>query len=190
MCTGVEIAMLAGTAISAGATVQAGREAKAMGNYQAEQLRADAEAERGAAQVYAEKIRKAGNAERSKMTAALAASGADAASQSAAELDAATVSAYEEDALVALYGGEQKARRNLAAAQGAEISGRRAQRSAIAEAAATGMSGWYRYERDKQPTGGGRSGPAAPVTNRNTWAGQAKWRPADTPAYDASVGGY
>lgn len=190
MCTGVEVAMLAGTAISAGASYQKGREAKAMAGYQADQARADAEAEKGAAQVYAEKIRKAGTAERSKMNAAIAASGADAGSQSAAELDQSTASAYEEDALVAMYGGEQKARRRLAQAQAYEISGSRAQRYALAEAASTAMSGWYR-------TSGYKSAGAAPVTNKSTGVGTGRARPAekpsrapDWPAYDASVGGY
>ena len=149
MCTGMEVALLAGTAISAGAQVQQGREAKAMGNYQAAQAAADADAERGAARAYAEKIRKAGDMERGKAQAALAASGASLDSGSADEIDSNLVSAYEEDALVAMFGGENRARSRMAEGQSARLAGSRAQRNAMLEAAGTAARGWYGYERGR-----------------------------------------
>lgn len=158
MCTGMEIALLAGTAIQVGSQVQQGREAKAMGNYQAAQAQADAEAERGAAAAYAEKIRKAGDIERGRSRAALAASGASLESQSADVIDDNLVSAYEEDALVAMFGGENRARSREAEGQGARLAGSRAQRSAMLEAAGTAARGWYTYQKGNQP--------GAPIENR------------------------
>jgi len=148
MCTGMEIALLAGTAISAGAQVQQGREAKAMGNYQAAQAKADADAERGAAAAYAEKIRKAGDVERGRQRAALAASGASLDSGSADVIDDNIVSAYEEDALVAMFGGENRARSRAAEGESARIAGGRAQRYAMVEAGTTALRGWYGYQKN------------------------------------------
>jgi hypothetical protein len=142
MCvTGV---LLAATAVQVAGQVQQGREAKAMGEYQAAQAQADADAERGAARVYADKIRKAGERARGEQQAALAASGASLDSASADEIDRSIVSAYEEDALVAMYGGDNRARSREAEGRSASIAGNRARRNALIEAAGTAASGWSR----------------------------------------------
>lgn len=158
MCTGMEVALLAGTAIQVGSQVRQGQEAKAMGNYQAAQAQADADAERGAARAYADKIRMAGERERGQARAALAASGASLDSASADVIDDDLVSAYEEDALVAMFGGENRARSREAEGQGARLAGSRAQRSALIEAAGTTARGWYGYQKGNQP--------GAPIENR------------------------
>lgn len=145
MCvTGV---MLAATAIQAYGQIQQSQEVQAWGNYQARQAQADADAERGAAAVYADKIRKAGDAERGRQRAALAASGASLDSASADTIDRDIVSAYEEDALVSMFSGENRARSREAEGQSARLAGRRANRNALLSAAATGLSGWGRYTR-------------------------------------------
>lgn len=166
MC--VSAVLLAATAVSAAATYQQGREAKAQANYAADQAEADAQAERGAAAVYAEKIRKAGQQARSAQEAALAGSGASLGSDSATALDEATASAYEQDALVAMYGGEGRARRKLAEGQGYRIAGSRAERSALVSAATSAATGWYKAN--------GRSmASAAPIENRTQPPARARY---------------
>lgn len=160
MCTGMEIAMVAGTAMTTVSAVQQGNDAQAMGNYQAAQAKADAEADRGAAKVQADKIRRAGEAERGRARAALAASGASLDSASADAIDDDIVSAYEEDALVTMYSGDNRARSRLAEGESARLAGGRAKRNATMEAAATVGSGWYRVANHRSEV------------NRARWAAQ------------------
>lgn len=159
MCvTGV---MLAATALQAYGQVQQGRDERAMANYQAEQARADADAQAAAARLTAEKIRKAGDRARSEALAAVAGSGASTDSIGAGQIDDSIVSAYEEDALVSIYGGQNTAERMRAEAQGYRQAGSRVNRNALLSSSATAMSGWYTTQR--------RNAPGAPIdSSRNT----------------------
>lgn len=152
MCTGIMIAMIAATAVSTYAAYESGQQQKAAGEYAAEQAQADANAERGAAQVMADKIRKAGEKARSDAQAALASSGASVDSISADAIDADIVSAYEEDALVSMYSGGNRARSREAEGQSARIAGRNAANNATMQAASTAAGGWYKaqsYQNDQ-----------------------------------------
>jgi hypothetical protein len=86
--------------------------------YQADQATADADAERGAAQVQAIKIRKAGRAQQSQARAALAASGVDVGVGTANTINEQIMKNTEEDALTAILNGNYGAQRKLAQAQG------------------------------------------------------------------------
>ncbi|ENL2449233.1 hypothetical protein AB4X14_005018, partial [Salmonella enterica] len=77
MCTGLEVAAIGASVLSAGGAVYSGQQQKKMSNYQAAQAEADAEAAQAAARVEADRIRKAGRAQAAQANAALAASGVD-----------------------------------------------------------------------------------------------------------------
>lgn len=77
MCTGLEIALIAGTTMSAGATIMQGQQAKQSADANAELMRRQGEADKDAAVAQAEKIRKASRYEIGAANAANAASGVD-----------------------------------------------------------------------------------------------------------------
>lgn len=127
MCTGVEIVMLGGALLGAGAAVHQGQTQKNYNNYLAAQAEADARAEQSAARVEAERIRKAGKQQKSEAIAALAASGVDVTSGTALKIDQEIGRASSEDAFLTLAGGRDRAARLNAEAQGSRMAGSRAQ---------------------------------------------------------------
>ncbi|WP_313248994.1 hypothetical protein [Stenotrophomonas acidaminiphila] len=127
MCTGVEIVMLGGALLGAGAAVHQGQTQKNYNNYLAAQAEADARAEQSAARVEAERIRKAGKQQKSEAIAALAASGVDVTSGTALKIDQEIGRASSEDAFLTLAGGRDRAARLNADAQGSRMAGSRAQ---------------------------------------------------------------
>ncbi|MCW5643087.1 MAG: hypothetical protein KIT63_13395 [Rhodoferax sp.] len=114
---------LAGSAISAIGAISQGQQAKAMGNYQAEQAAADAEAARGQAQVEAAKIRKAGERQRSSAIASMAAAGVDSNVGTADIINKEITAGYEEDAVLAVFGGDTSSRRLIAQGRASKIRG-------------------------------------------------------------------
>jgi hypothetical protein len=124
MCISLTTALMAaGSAVSALGSIAQGQQAKAMGNYQAEQAAADAEAARGQAQVEAAKIRKAGERQRSSAIASMAAAGVDSNVGTAELINKEIAAGAEEDALTAVFGGNTSARRLNAQGQAAKIRG-------------------------------------------------------------------
>lgn len=122
MCTGLEIALVAGTALSAGSMVlQAGQQSD-MADYQRQQAAADAQTAASQAQVEARRIRAAGERQRAEARASLAASGVTVGVGTAEQIDQTVNARAEEDALLAIYGGNERGRQiqtagNLNAAQ-------------------------------------------------------------------------
>ncbi|WP_312252723.1 hypothetical protein [Stenotrophomonas sp.] len=114
-------------ALSAGAAIYQGEQQKDYNNYLAAQADADAKAERGAAMVEAERIRKASKKQRSEAVAALAASGVDVSSSTALKIDEEIARGAEEDAYLTLTGGSDRAARLNAEASGARYAGKQAQ---------------------------------------------------------------
>lgn len=122
-------------ALGAGAAVYQGEQQKDYNNYLAAQSDADARAERGAAQVEAERIRKAGKKQRSEAIAAMAASGVDVNSDTALKIDQEIARGAEEDAFLTIAGGADRSARLGAEAAGARMAGKNAQTAGYVSAA-------------------------------------------------------
>jgi hypothetical protein len=118
---------LAVAAIGTGVAVQGAntqaRQADANAKFTEQQAQADARAEQGAAQVEAERIRKAGKAQRAQAAAAAAASGVDINSPTAVKIDETISNNAEQDAYLTLVGGKDAAARLQQGGQAALING-------------------------------------------------------------------
>lgn len=138
-------ALIGGTAISAVGAIQQGEQAAAMGNYQNEQAKADAEAAKGDAAVQARQIREAGKRQKSSATAASAASGFNVDDGTAELINNQIDQGAEQDALMAILGGNNQARRLRTQGEYAKKAGENARTagyiSAIGSVAKAG-SGW------------------------------------------------
>lgn len=121
MCTGLEILMVASSAMSAMGQMKQGQEQKEMYNAQAQQSLNDAAYKADAYKSQAEKIRKAGKAQVGEANAALAASGVKLGEGTPLEIKKAIVQNSEEDALTALLNGS---RTTTAAQEQAQLLGK------------------------------------------------------------------
>jgi len=130
---------IAGTAVSAFGSIQAGRQDKAMANYQAEQASADADAARAQAQLEAAKIRKAGQRQQSSARAAMAASGVDIGAGTAEIINKEISSSAEEDAINAIFNGNNYARQSAAKAQAYRISGSNSSKAGFIDAGSSAL---------------------------------------------------
>lgn len=156
MCTGVEIAYVAGMVLAAGGAVHQAQTQSNYQEYQADQAEADARAEAGMAKVEAERIRKESKRERSAAIAALAASGVDVNSDTALVIDQEISRGAEEDAALVMFGGADRVNRLNAEAGGyrnmasnTRNSGYVAATSNLLRGASNNGKGW------KRPAGGG-----------------------------------
>lgn len=113
----VPIIMAASAAVGAYATYQSGQTQKTFAQYEAAQGEANAKAEKGDAQVQADRIRKAGKMAAEEANAAVAASGQDLASAGALAINREVYRGAEEDAYFALLGGKDRAAQLTAQAQ-------------------------------------------------------------------------
>lgn len=138
-------ALIGGTAISAAGAIQQGEQAAAMGNYQNAQAQADADAAKGDALVQARQIREAGKRQKSSATAASAASGFSVSDGTAELINNQIDQGAEQDALMAILGGNNQARRLRAQGEYAQKAGENARTagyvSAIGSVAKAG-NGW------------------------------------------------
>lgn len=114
MCEPTTIVMV-GMAVAGAATAysayQTGQTEKEFANYEAKQADADAQAERGAAQVEADRIRQAGARAAAEANAGLAASGQSLGSAGALALNREIYRGAAEDSYWALLGGKDRALR-------------------------------------------------------------------------------
>lgn len=151
---------IAAAAASAGAAIHQGEVQSNYGKYQRDQAAADAEAQRGAAQVEAERIRKAGKQQRAEAIAALAASGVNVDSATAVKIDQEITHNAEQDAYLTIVGGNDKAARLNAQGEGAYLQGRQGKMagyvnagSSLLEGASNVARGWKQAPA-KTGTGG------------------------------------
>lgn len=132
---------LVGAAISAGAQVQEGNERKDWADYQAEQMRADAEAERGMAQVQASRIRTAADQQRSRVRASMAAGGMDVDGTGTPTIvDSSIAAGAEHDAFLALIGGQDAYARGAQQASAISKQGSKAKTAGYVGAGTTMLS--------------------------------------------------
>lgn len=141
MCTGLEWMMVASTAVSTIGSLQQGQQQKEYANYQAAQANADAKAERDAAEVHADKIRKAAKLQAGEARAALAGSGVDVGQGTPIDINSSIYKNAEEDAWTTILGGKAKGAQLDAQAEGPRISGNNAQSASYMRAAGSALSG-------------------------------------------------
>lgn len=145
---GVEtVLMIAGAAFSAYSAIQQGDQQAEWADYQAKQAEADAAAERSAAVIQAEKIRKLARAQAGESTAALAGSGVDVGEGTAVNINQDIYRRAEEDAVMTIFGGIDRAKRGEAQAQDDRIRGEQAQTAGYLNAAGSVLSASSAYNR-------------------------------------------
>lgn len=153
MCEPTTIATITIALLSAGAAAytanQSGKQQEAWGNYQAAQGEADARAEKGAGQVEAERIRKLGKRQIAEAMAAYAGSGIDISEGTPLDINRDIEAGVEEDAALAIMGGNDRALRLGAQAQGdrigagnARTAGRLNAANSLLQGASGAMGGW------------------------------------------------
>lgn len=121
--------------------MQAGKQQEAWGNYQAKQAEADANAERGAGQVEAERIRKLGKRQKAEADAGFAGSGIAINEGTPLDINRDITQGAEQDAFMAIVGGNDRGARLDADAMGARIGAKNAKRAGYLGAAATVLQG-------------------------------------------------
>jgi len=147
------IAMLAVSAVSAGVQIQGqqqqAKQQESWNKYQTAQANADANAERGAAEVNAERIRKVARMKASSANAASAASGVVTGAGTAQMIQEDIIGSAEEDAQMTVFSGKDAASRLDAEGQAYKIQGQTARSNAnaasmstLASAASSGYSNW------------------------------------------------
>ena len=117
------IMTIASTAYSAVSQISQGNQKRDYANYQAAQANADAEAEREAAQVQAEKLRKAGKRTQSEARASLAASGIEVSGGSAVTIEDKIAYNAEEEAMQNVLAGTRRGARLDQEAVGSRAAG-------------------------------------------------------------------
>ncbi len=149
MCTGTTIAlyaaMAASTAVSAYSSYQQGESQKDWADYQARQAEADAKAEKSAAEVQAEKIRKMARIQAGEASASLAGSGVDVGEGTALNINKDIYANAEEDAVMTIFGGADRAARGNAEAAGYRLKGAQAQQAGYLNATSSLLSAAVSY---------------------------------------------
>lgn len=155
-------AALAAAAVGAYSAIQQGEQQKDWANYQAAQAEADAKAEKGAAEVHAEKIRKMARIQASEANASLAGSGVQVGEGTAVNINKDIYANAEEDAVMTIFGGADRSARSNAQATGYRIKGDQAQQagylnatSSILGGVSTAAKGWKTGTNATTPAAGG-----------------------------------
>lgn len=144
MGTGAEIAvyaaMAAATTYSVYSTQQAGKQAQLNASAQADQAAADANTEKSAAVVQAERIRKLARIQASEANASLAGSGVEVGAGTALNINEEITRNSEEDAALTVFGGANKAQRLNADSSNYRLAGSQARGAANSQSISTVLS--------------------------------------------------
>lgn len=151
---GAEVLLLAGAGLAAGASVMQGYQQNQIAKANARLAEQDAVAERSAAAVRADQIRKAAERQRGKTVGAVAASGVRIGEGSAADAESYVTQTGEYDALSEIISGNYRGRRLENEAAISRQVGRNAVTSGWLDA---GASVLYNYGRAKMGGWGGKS---------------------------------
>lgn len=159
-------ATIASAAVGVYSSIQEGKQQREWSEYQARQAEADAAAEKSAAQVHAEKIRKIARIQAGEANADLAASGVEVGQGTALNINKEIYANAEEDAVMTLFGGADRAARGNAEAAGYRIKGRQAQQAGYLKATSTALGaahdvakGWKSSASNGTIPGAGGNGP-------------------------------
>ena len=158
-------AALAAAAVGAYSSIQQGKQQKEWGDYQAKQAEADAAADKSAAQVHAEKIRKMARIQAGEASASLAGSGVDVGEGTAVNINKDIYANAEEDAVMTIFGGSDRAARGNAEAAAYRAKGSQAQQagylnatSSILGGVSVAAKGWKTGTNATTPAVGGSGG--------------------------------
>lgn len=155
---GAEAALVATLASSAGSaigSIQEGMQAKKWGKYQAKQAKADGRAALGAARLEAKKIREAASEQQGQAVAAIANSNVVVGEGSAGLIEKQIRQRAEEDAVMAIFDGEDTYKRQAAQAKAYRIQGDAAFKKSLwgaagsAVQAVSGIAGYLGAENAK-----------------------------------------
>lgn len=149
--------MVASSAVSAIGSLQQGQQQKDYANYQAAQAEADAKAERDAAEVHADKIRKAARQQAGQARAAIAGSGVDVGEGTPVDINSSIYGNAEEDAWSTILTGKSKSNQLNAQAEGFRISGDNAETASYFNAAGSALSGAVSIGKGWQKSAGAKS---------------------------------
>lgn len=161
----MEVLSVASTAMSVLGSVQQGRQQNDYAQYQADQTRADAVAAQGAAEVQADKVRKAMRMQQSQARASLAASGVDVNSGTSNTINEDIANRGEQDALTALLDGTNQGKRLNSQATGYEISGKNAESAGYSKATGSLLSGGFQIAKGWKKTNTDVYDPKKPTVN-------------------------
>jgi hypothetical protein len=142
MCTGLEIALIAGTTLSAGSALMQGQQAKQTADVNAELARRQGEADKDAAVAQAEQIRKAARYQIGAANVAAAASGVQIGEGSAGIVNEGISQRSENDAYMTILSGTRKQATAANQAMLYESQGRNAQTASLLAAGGAVASGW------------------------------------------------
>lgn len=154
MCEPVTIMMIASTALTAYGQMEQGKQQKEWADYQAAQSEADARAEKSAAEVEANKIRKMGQITASEATASLAGSGVKIDEGSSVDIRKNIVGNAEQDAVMTVFGGADRSARLNSQAQADRIRGNQAETAGAINAGSTVLGAAGSYARGGWKTKG------------------------------------
>lgn len=147
MCSGIEIALLAGTAMSAGSAIMQGQQAKETANVNAELQRREGEAAKDASVAQAAKIRKAQRYAIGSANAANAASGVAIGEGSALRINEQIYKDSEDDAFNTMLTGTRQQRTANDQASITQTQGRNAQTASLLSAGSSIAKGWVGYKK-------------------------------------------
>lgn len=140
-------AAAAAAVVGAYSAYQQGENQKDWNEYQANQAQADAKAEKSAAEVQAEKIRKMARRQAGEATASLAGSGVDVGEGTALNINKDIYANSEEDAVMTIFGGADRYARGNAEAAGYRLKGEQAQQAGYLNATSSLLSAAGSYGR-------------------------------------------
>jgi hypothetical protein len=141
VCDPISLIVAGAAVVGAYGQYQTGKAQESMYKYEAAQGEADARAEKGAAVVESERIRKMGKRAAAEASVGLAANGGDLASAGSLAINRDIYRSSEEDAYFALIGGEDRSKRMMASAQLDKMRGSSAKQAGIYGALETLGSG-------------------------------------------------
>jgi len=144
MCISAGMLSMISTAVSVISSLSQASQKQDYYDYQAEQARADAQAEREAADVRAEKIRKLGTKQQSEAKAALAGAGVEVGAGTPVRIAQQIQKNAEEDAQNESLYGQRKGQRLEADAQGYKIAGDNAMDAGMLRAGGSLLTGWQK----------------------------------------------
>jgi hypothetical protein len=149
MCTGLELVLLAGTAVSAVAAIDSAETQSDIADNQAQQAKNEGAYREDAAKQQADKLRKAARAQRGETATALAKSGVKLGEGTPLELDKQIAVGGEQDAMSAILTGGRSAAASRQEANMLEASGAAASRAGYYQAGSTVLGAGSSYSRWK-----------------------------------------
>ncbi|WP_338615546.1 hypothetical protein [Pigmentiphaga sp. CHJ604] len=164
---GVEVALIAATALAAGGAVYSGIQQQEAADTNAELARREAASAEATAATQAQRIRRAGRAQVGEATAALAASGVDLGSTTAIRIGEEITRNAESDAYATILSGKRQATTARDQAAVSEWQGSNAATAGVISGISTALGGYGRAK------GGSNWIKAAntPIVERSSWGG-------------------